>query len=334
MSIRRFSSFGLKVSVSLFFLGYLFQAVQWQEVWSHLIQAEPLYIVLYLILGLIGIWVSSIKWLVLARSHRMSPSLSYIVSLYMVGYFFNNFLPTSIGGDVVRGHALGTAFGKRPEAMASVFMERFTGFTALIVFALAALAFDSALRADLRLVAPIVFAVLAYVGIVGAMVSSKWLELGAKWIPGKVVQKVLLKVGAFQQAIQMYRHERAALWAAGGYSILFYLISVLVVYVGCLTFHAPVSFTSLLTAVPVLLILFMIPFSFGGIGLQEWAYYFVLEAVGVPASIGLSLGLLFRARSVVFGLMGGAMYPFITRGNFVHGPAPLSKPAGLSKPVR
>jgi len=327
MSIRRFVSFGLKVSISLFFLGYLFNAVHWQDVWSHLKQADSFYLVLYLILGFAGILVSSIKWLVLARSHRMSPSLSYLVSLYMVGYFFNNFLPTSIGGDVVRGHALGTAFGRKPEAMASVFMERFTGFTALIVFAVVALAFDSALRADLRLVAPIVFAVVVYAGIVAALVSSKWLELGAKWIPMKVVQKLLLKIGAFQQAIQMYRHEPAALWAAGGYSILFYLVSVLIVYVGCLTFHATVSFASLLTAVPVLLILFMIPFSFGGIGLQEWAYYFVLEAVGVPASIGLSLGLLFRARSVGFGLMGGAVYPFITRGNFVHDPAPLSKPA-------
>ena len=325
MSIRRFTSFALKVSVSLFFLGYLFNAVHWEDVWTHIKQADPFYLLLYLVLGFVGVLISSIKWLVLARCHRMSPSLSYLVSLYMVGYFFNNFLPTSIGGDVVRGHALGTAFGKKPEAMASVFVERFTGFTALVVFALIALTFDGALRTDLRLVAPIAFAMFAYVGVVAALVSSKWLEFCARWIPIKVVQKILLKIGAFQQAIQMYRHERAALWTAGGYSILFYLVSVLVVYVGCLTFHAPVSFTSLLTAVPVLLILFMIPFSFGGIGLQEWAYYFVLEAIGVPASIGLSLGLLFRARSVVFGLIGGMFYPFISRFDSLRDP--IAEPA-------
>ena len=189
MSIRRSASFALKGSVSLFFLVYLFNAVHWNEVWSHLKRADPFFLLLYLVLGFVGVLISSIKWLVLARSHRMSPSLSYLVSLYMVGYFFNNFLPTSIGGDVVRGHALGMAFGKKPEAMASVFMERFTGFTALVVFALLALAFDSALRTDLRLVAPIAFAVFAYVGVVAALVSSKWLELGAKWIPIKVVTK-------------------------------------------------------------------------------------------------------------------------------------------------
>jgi uncharacterized protein (TIRG00374 family) len=199
--------------------------------------------------------------------------------------------------------------------MASVFVERFTGYTALIVFALSALAFDGNLRADIRLVAPIAFAVLAYVGIVCALVSSKWLEITAKWFPAKLIKRLVQKIGIFQQAIHMYKHQPADLAVAGGYSILFYLVSVAVVYVGCLTFHATVSFTSLLSAVPVLLILFMIPFSLGGIGLQEWAYYFVLEAVGVPAPIGLSLGLLFRARSVGFGLIGGMVYPFVTRGD-------------------
>jgi uncharacterized membrane protein YbhN (UPF0104 family) len=71
----------------------------------------------------------------------------------------------------------------------------------------------------------------------------------------------------------------------------------------------------LLTAVPVILILFMIPISLGGIGVQEWAYYFVLEIVGVPASVGLSLGLLYRARSLAFGVLGGAIYPFLSSGS-------------------
>lgn len=315
MSVRRLLSFGLKVSVSLFFLVYLFNAVSWEQVWSHLKDADLFYLVLYIVLGFAGIVVSSMKWLVLTRAHKMSPGLSYLVSLYMIGYFFNNFLPTSIGGDVVRGHALGKAYSKKAEAMASVFVERFTGYTALILFALLALAFDNELRADLRLVAPIVFAVFAYLGIGWAVADSRWLKLGAKWVPVKIIHKILQKVGAFQQAIHMYRHERVALLIAGGYSILFYLVTVLIVYVGCLTFRAEVSVVGLLTAVPVLLILFMIPFSFGGIGLQEWAYYFVLEAVGVPASIGLSLGLLFRARSVGFGLLGGALYPFVTRAD-------------------
>ena len=66
-------------------------------------------------------------------------------------------------------------------------------------------------------------------------------------------------------------------------------------------------------AVPLMLLLFMIPISIGGIGLQEWAYFFVLSMVGVPAAVGLSLGLIFRARTIGFGLLGGIIYPFIEK---------------------
>ena len=117
----------------------------------------------------------------------------------------------------------------------------------------------------------------------------------------------------------------AALWAAGGYSILFYLVSVLVVYVGCLTFHAPVSFTSLLTAVPVLLILFMIPFSFGGIGLSGMGLLFCAGSRWCPRCRRLESGLLFRARSIGFGLIGGMFYPFISRVGSLRDP--IAEPA-------
>jgi uncharacterized membrane protein YbhN (UPF0104 family) len=76
-------------------------------------------------------------------------------------------------------------------------------------------------------------------------------------------------------------------------------------------------------AVPLMLVLFMIPISLGGIGLQEWAYYFVLGMVGVPSAVGLSLGLLYRARAIGFGLLGGVIYPFISQGAQPQNDAPF-----------
>jgi uncharacterized protein (TIRG00374 family) len=312
-SHRRLLGIGLKICVSLLFLAYLFDQVEWDEVWRHLRGAHVPYLLLYVFLGFVVIVINSIKWRVLSGARGIRPPLSYMVSLYLVGYFFSNFLPTSMGGDLVRGYVLGKAYGKPADAMASVFVERFTGYTALVLFGMLAIAFDQKLRTDMRLVAPIAVAALAYVGILWMILSASWLRLAQKWFPVKIIQKFLAKIGTFQQAIYLYKHEPKALLVAGGWSILFYFLSVVMVSVGCLTFYTTVSFTSLLTAVPVLLILFMVPFSLGGIGLQEWAYYFVLATVGVPAPVSLSLGLLFRTRSVVFGLVGGAIYPFATR---------------------
>jgi glycosyltransferase 2 family protein len=315
----------MKLSVSIFFLIYVFGMVRWEHVWQEIKAADTVYLVLYLFLGFVGVFISSVKWLALAKPHGVSSSLPLLLLLYMVGYFFNNFLPTSVGGDVVRAYELGRISGKKPEAMASVFMERFSGYATLVVFALIATAFDRKLQTDIRLAAPVALATIGAVGLAWAVLSPSWLQLFQKRFPAKIVQKLVGETHMFQEAIYMYKHHPIALLFAGGYSILFYLVSILTVYAGCLTFNAEVSFASLVAVVPVILILFMIPLSLGGIGVQEWAYYFVLQIVGVPATVGLSLGLLFRARSLAFGVIGGAIYPFVNREPRVtRGDAPQS----------
>jgi glycosyltransferase 2 family protein len=311
---RKLLSIGLKICVSLLFLAYLVEQVEWVEVWRHLKGAHVPYMWLYVLLGFVMIVPNAVKWRVLAEARGIRAPVRYLVSLYLIGAFFNNFLPTSVGGDVVRGYALGKAYGRFTDAMASVFVERFVGYTVLVVFGLMAIALDQKLRVDIRLVAPITIAVVVYVGILWMILNESWLRLARKWLPVKTIQKCLAKISEFHQVITLYRHEPTALLKAGGYSMLFYFLSVVTVYVGCLTFHAAVSFVGLLAAVPVLLILFMVPFSLGGIGLQEWAYFYVLTTVGVPAPASISLALLFRLRSIAFGLIGGAIYPFVTFG--------------------
>ena len=311
MSVRRLLNFFIKLSVSITFLIYLFSMVRWEHVWQEIKGADTQYLLLYLFLGFVGVFISSAKWLALTKPHGVSCSLRLLVSLYMVGYFFNNILPTSIGGDVVRAYELGRISGKKAEAMASVFMERFSGYVTLVIFALIATAFNRRLQTDFRLAAPVLLASIGAVGLAWAVGSRSWLTLFHKRFRGTTVQKLVGKTHRFQEAISFYRHHPVALLLASGYSILFYLVAILTVYTGCLTFHVDVSLASLVAVVPVILILFMIPFSLGGIGVQEWAYYFVLEIVGVPVTVGLSLGLLFRARSLAFGLIGGGIYPFV-----------------------
>jgi uncharacterized protein (TIRG00374 family) len=133
-----------------------------------------------------------------------------------------------------------------------------------------------------------------------------------KYIPIDSVKKTLKKVQSFQEAVYTYRNRKATLLNAMLLSILFYVNSVFIVYAGCLAFNYQVLLSDLFVAVPIILVIFMMPISLGGIGVQEWAYYFVLGMVGVPGAIGLSLGLLYRARAVFFGLIGALVYPMVS----------------------
>jgi uncharacterized protein (TIRG00374 family) len=79
--------------------------------------------------------VSSYRWQLLARPLGFTEPLGRFVTLYFVGMFFNLFLPTSVGGDVVRAWLLAGRSGRRWTAAVSVFSERFTGLLTLLLIA-------------------------------------------------------------------------------------------------------------------------------------------------------------------------------------------------------
>lgn len=310
----------IKTAVSLSLLFYVFERVGWREVLAELADADRALVVLYVLIGLIGTGVSSEKWRVLCRPHGIAVTPVRLFNLYLVGYFFNQILPTSIGGDVVRAYALGRDSGRHVAAMAAVFMERFTGLTALVAFSLLSLLVDWRFVGDPRLAIPLIAVFAGYLVFSWMVFGHGFLAFVERRAPGRRLARLVEKVRNVQRAIHHYRGHPAELGVALGYSAVFYGVAVLNVYVGCLTFGHAVPLWSLVVAVPVMLVLFLVPFSIGGIGLQEWAYFFVLSMVGVPSAVALSLGLMYRARSVGFALVGGALYPLVVSGK--PGPAP------------
>ena len=330
---KRALSLSLKIGVSTALLVYCFGRVGWHDLWAELSAAHGWMLLLYVGVSFLATVVSAFKWYVLSTAHGLSASRGKLTILYMVGYFFNNILPTSIGGDVVRAYELGKTDGKQAEAMASVFMERFTGLTALIVFAGLAVAFDPLFLGDVKLTVALAAVCVAYLGIIGLVFQRTVLQFLQARLHWALAQRFLGKLQKLQEAILLYRHQRWALLVSMLYSFAFYLVSVWIVYAGCLTFGVTPDLRALFLVVPIMHILFMIPISLGGIGLQEWAYTAVLGMIGVPAAIGLSVALLYRARTIIFGLIGGALYPLCSRDVPVVNREPVSSSV-VSLPTR
>lgn len=320
MKAMRNPWFWVRTAVSLLLLTYVFMKVGWGPLWEQIRAADLRFLAGYLALGLVSTLVSAVKWRVLCRPFGFQTRLPRLFALYMVGYFFNHVLPTSVGGDVVRGYELGRAEGHKARAMATVFVERFTGLTVLMLLAVAAAACDARFRGRIEIVALIALAAGGYVVLAWMIFSRTCLNLARRMLTFKLATKVLGKIGSFQEAVLAYRrHGRELAWAML-YSALFYLTAVCMVYVGALTFGHQPPVLGLLAAVPIMLVVFMIPISLGGIGLQEWAYFAILALVGVPEPVGLSLGLLYRARAMLFGLIGGLLFP-LTSGGKMPSPA-------------
>jgi uncharacterized protein (TIRG00374 family) len=304
--------FVLRVGVSVGLMWYLLLTVGWRPLIESLRQADLGMLVLYVALGFLAIVVSAVKWLVLARSHNIDARLHKLVALYMVGYFFNQALPTGVGGDVARAYHLGRESGKSSVAWASVLMERFTGITALVILVVGASILQRDHLSNPAVRAAIGFALLAYA--VGAAIVFSRSVLG--WLMGVArgsrLATLLSKTRDVQDALFAYRTRRRHLACAFGLSFVFYGVSVAIVAAGCAAFGISVPVVPLTFVVVTMHLLFAFPISIGGIGLNEWAHYVMLAHVGVPGAIRLSLGLLYRVRIIAYALIGGVIYPFIS----------------------
>ncbi|MFC1722073.1 lysylphosphatidylglycerol synthase transmembrane domain-containing protein [Patescibacteria group bacterium] len=128
----KYTKVAVKIFVSSVLLGVIFYNVDKESLLSNIKMLDLRYAPLIIALLILNYIVSSVRWkglLIFENSEQIS--LKYLTYLYFTGAFFNNFMPTSIGGDVYKVFKLGKKMDNMVDAFSATFMERFTGVIAL-----------------------------------------------------------------------------------------------------------------------------------------------------------------------------------------------------------
>ncbi len=258
---------------------------------------------------------SAFKWYLLLRSRGVVVSFFKTWALYMVGIFFSLFLPTSMGGDLIRIHELGKLTGKRAEAAASVFIERFSGMVILFLLTIVALPMQRELLSVTWMTISLLFAVTASLVLIWVIVDERPYRFITKLLSNRLgfIDKILSKVEKIHCAVLEYRDDRTALIIAILNTFVFYILAVINVYVTALAFSTEVQFRELLIAVPLIMFIMNLPISIGGIGLMEFAFVFIFGISGYSSALALSTAILMRLKSFFDAATGGLLYPLLSK---------------------
>src|SRR6478735_8356899 len=92
----------VKIIVSIGLLWLLFSRVDVARLWSVARRASPTWLAGALLLYFTMVLASAGRWDVLLRAQHVRLPFSFLTQSFLVATFFNNFLPSNIGGDVVR----------------------------------------------------------------------------------------------------------------------------------------------------------------------------------------------------------------------------------------
>jgi len=298
----------LKVAVSAVLLFIIFSKVDTKELAKNIRLLDFRYAIFAPIFIIIHYCIGGMRWKMLLPSEeaRQLP-VKYLINLYFIGSFFNNFMPTSVGGDVYKMYQLGKKLKNTAVGFASTFMERFTGIVSLVLISYYGLIktmsfWIGLLPANVQSNSSLVlaFKIALFLGFwVAAVVGFLSLNLLAKKI--KFFRKI-------RDALLAYKDEKKSLFMAFLTSFLIQGLSILPQYFILLALGLDVPFTYALFVLPVITFAgFFIP-SLNGFGVQDALYMSFLGMVGVPASLALSASILYHFSRLLVSLIGGILY--------------------------
>lgn len=295
--------FPLKCVFSLGLLGFLFVSADMRQLGSGLLEVDLYYFSAALVVGIVAVVVSVYKWQALLAAGGINCHFWPLVRYYLIGIYFNNFLPTSLGGDAARIYLLSKKCGSHLLIALSVLLERLSGVIVLVLFLLIGVLIGPQFleAGENFLVISLCCLVLFCSALLLFSTVRVWLQ---RLLPRSVGDKLALLVEG--SAIDF--HNRKTSWKIVCSSLLFQLLSIFIYVLVARALTIPLSFLDLLAVVPLVTLLTLLPVSLNGLGLREGGFVLLLARLQVSSTDALSLSLLFYSITVILSIAGGILF--------------------------
>jgi PAS domain S-box-containing protein len=294
----------IKSFVAAALLAVLIYRADWNDIYRQLTELSSGVFLGALALLVVGLVISTWKWLYALRMQGLTYPFGWLLRVLCIGFFLNNFLPTSVGGDAYRVYRTLPRDGYRSRALAAVALERFVGLLALLCFgAIGALnllgQFVLAQLYCLTLLAVLVAGAVLYV-----IIRRDWLVgMLGRWRHSAMIDALVHSVGRL-------RNQRSNWIALMILSMAFQVISIAVVVLLFREVTGSVALAQAALITAVIGVAAALPISINGIGVVEGAFTAAAVALGMNFEQALLVALARRVLVVVLSIGCGAVYVF------------------------
>jgi len=301
-------AFLVKLAVSSVLLGILFWRVD-RAAFLRSLQTLPL----PLLLGcgglyILGYIISIIRWQRLLRAEGIRLGLWRLGLVYFQGAFFNLFLPTLIGGDIVRGYFIYKMTRGHDASVASILVDRITGFAALILIAVTSMTLAYGTLNDPQVVFGILAIAACFAGVM-LVVLNPWLTSRASGVLALVgLARFQAKLQGLVDALQRYRRHHRVLAQAFLLSALLQALIIVTYYLIGVGLNLGVPLLYFFLFVPLITAIAMLPVSVAGLGVRESGVIYFFGKLGVDPAAALGMSLIWFSLTLLVSSMGGLAF--------------------------
>jgi uncharacterized protein (TIRG00374 family) len=275
-------------------VAYLLYQQGWEQIWDAVRQIGVERIAIAIGLMTVSRLMMAGRWYVLMRSSEGKFTLADGLKLTFVGLFANNFLPSTIGGDVVRLAGTIQAGYDGVVAAASLIMDRLVGMFGMAL--VLPIGLVRAFQTPNPFGAASLFSVPLFAGFLPAPLKGIWKKVYAK---GKALFKKLF------EAIALWIHRPRVLLSSFIFTVLHMVCFFAILWVLLDGMNDPVSYWLVSGLWSLVYFVTLIPISINGLGVQEVAITFAFSTLGGASDHNtLTLALLFRTLVMLASLPG------------------------------
>jgi uncharacterized protein (TIRG00374 family) len=307
--LKRSALLVAKIAVSIALLAYLLSTTDLDALQRRVRAGDTFLLALAMALYAAILAISTWRWRVLLEAQGYTIPLAHLSGSYLVATFFNNFLPSNIGGDVVRVRDSSRLTGSTTTSLAVVAIDRILGLGALYALALVAFLTGGPMVRELAgarsvlLALGLVFGGLAYVffrpGIARRVVSAS----GLARFPWAVK-----RFETVQSAVHVYRAQVHAVWLAFLGSVALQAIVVYYYFTVARALRIPLPLSACFLMVPLCTLVQTVPISFNGWGIRESVFILYFHQVGLGRDSALAFSLVGAGLIVLMSLSGAIVW--------------------------
>lgn len=290
--MKKYIKFFGKSFVSLFFLVLVFRKLDFKNIIFELKEIDLTKFILATLLYLSTMIFSTLRWSYFMKTKK---SFKELFQLYMIGTFFNLFMPGTVGGDVVKAYYLYKEDKKKTNPLVSVFMERYMGLCALITIAFFGFLFGY------DYIKESVIAKLFY------LICLLFI-LGTFFVVFFPYEKFYHKLERAREAIKRYIFNISIFTKTYFLSLIVQGIGVLVVYFLGTGLAIPLEFKFYLIFIPIITVVSMVPISLSGFGIREYGFLFLFGNFGISKEKAVGLSLMWFLTMLITGFIGMFFY--------------------------
>ncbi|MEL6918506.1 MAG: lysylphosphatidylglycerol synthase transmembrane domain-containing protein [Bacteroidota bacterium] len=264
----------LKIIFSVVLLYFVFTKINIEDVWVVLQGTRPIYLLLALLFFIFSKTVAAYRLNLYFHQLNVLLTAKSNLQLYLLGMFYNLFLPGGIGGDAYKGYLIKKKFGTNTKKVVSVLvLDRLSGLLLLFIYA----------------------CLLALLLKTEQLVSFKFLW-GSAIVLGILVFWFLNK--------KFFGYVLPIFWKSFGYSALVQLAQLISVLCILKTLNIATDTVAYLFIFLISSIISVLPLTIGGIGSREVTFFYGAAWLGLDQNTSVSISMVFFLLTALVSLLG------------------------------